>query len=98
MQGGIHPHFTGDFYSEVVPVIKAELPDMHIHGFTPLEVWQGAQTLGVPVRHFLTRLRDAGLGTLPGTAAEVLDDRVRHHLCPDKIRTAAMGRGDDHRP
>ena len=54
----------------------------------PLEVWQGAETLGVPVRQFLTRLRDAGLGTLPGTAAEVLDDRVRHHLCPDKVRTA----------
>ena len=88
LQGGIHPDFTGDFYSDVVESIKAELPDMHIHGFTPLEVWQGAETLGVPVRQFLTRLRDAGLGTLPGTAAEVLDDRVRHHLCPDKVRTA----------
>ncbi len=88
LQGGIHPDFTGDFYSDVVESIKAELPDIHIHGFTPLEVWQGAETLGVPVRQFLTRLRDAGLGTLPGTAAEVLDDRVRHHLCPDKVRTA----------
>ncbi len=88
LQGGIHPDFTGDFYSDVVESIKAELPEIHIHGFTPLEVWQGAETLGVPVRQFLTRLRDAGLGTLPGTAAEVLDDRVRHHLCPDKVRTA----------
>ncbi len=88
LQGGIHPEFTGDFYVTVVEAIKAQLPEMHIHGFTPLEVWQGAETLGVPVRDFLTRLRGAGLGTLPGTAAEILDDRVRRHLCPDKIRTA----------
>jgi FO synthase len=88
LQGGIHPGFTGDFYLEVVRALKDRLPDLHIHGFTPLEVWQGAETLGVTVREFLTRLRDTGLGTLPGTAAEILDDRVRAHLCPDKIRTA----------
>jgi len=88
LQGGIHPEFTGDFYVTVVESIKQYLPDMHIHGFTPLEVWQGAETLGVSVRDFLTRLRDAGLGTLPGTAAEILDDDVRRFLCPDKIRTS----------
>jgi 7,8-didemethyl-8-hydroxy-5-deazariboflavin synthase CofH subunit len=88
LQGGIHPDFTGNFYREVVEAIKAELPAMHIHGFTPLEVWQGAETLGIPVQQFLTELRDAGLGSLPGTAAEILDDRVRTHLCPDKIRTS----------
>jgi 7,8-didemethyl-8-hydroxy-5-deazariboflavin synthase CofH subunit len=88
LQGGIHPDFTGDFYLEVVEAIKARLPAMHIHGFTPLEVWQGAHTLGVPVRELLTRLQTAGLGSLPGTAAEILDDRVRSHLCPDKIRTS----------
>jgi FO synthase len=88
LQGGIHPDFTGDFYVGVLEAIKARLPEMHVHGFTPLEVWQGAHTLGVTVREFLTRLRDAGLGTLPGTAAEILDDRVREHLCPDKVRTA----------
>lgn len=88
LQGGIHPDFTGDFYLNVVEGIKAQLPDMHIHGFTPLEVWQGAHTLGVPVRQFLRRLADAGLGSLPGTAAEVLDDSVRAFLCPDKIRTS----------
>ena len=88
LQGGIHPEFTGEFYVTVVEAIKAALPDMHIHGFTPLEVWQGAETLGMPVRDFLLMLRDAGLGTLPGTAAEILDDRVRAHLCPDKIRTS----------
>lgn len=88
LQGGIHPDFTGDFYVSVVESIKDAVPDMHIHGFTPLEVWQGADTLGVSVRSFLRRLRDAGLGTLPGTAAEILDDNVRTYLCPDKIRTA----------
>ena len=88
LQGGIHPDFTGNFYREVVESIKREMPDMHIHGFTPLEVWQGAATLGITVRQFLTELRDAGLGTLPGTAAEILDDDVRAHLCPDKIRTS----------
>ncbi|CAN5287411.1 hypothetical protein BH18ACT5_BH18ACT5_18790 [soil metagenome] len=88
LQGGIHPQFTGDFYADVVAGIKERLPEMHIHGFTPLEIWQGAHTLGVSVRDFLTRLRDAGLGSLPGTAAEVLDDQVRLHLCPDKIRSA----------
>ncbi len=88
LQGGIHPDYTGDFYVEVVEGIKAVRPDIHIHGFTPLEVWQGAETLGVDLREYLLRLREAGLGTLPGTAAEILDDDVRTHLCPDKIRTA----------
>jgi FO synthase len=88
LQGGIHPDFTGNFYVDVVRSIKAELPDMHIHGFTPLEVWQGAHTLGISVKQFLQELKAAGLGTLPGTAAEILDDEVRTHLCPDKIRTS----------
>ena len=86
--GGIHPDFTGDFYASVLESIKAALPEMHVHAFTPLEVWQGAHTLGVPVRDYLERLKDSGLGSLPGTAAEILDDEVREHLCPDKIRTA----------
>ena len=88
LQGGIHPEFTGQFYVDVLQGIKEAVPAMHVHGFTPLEVWQGADTLGMPVREFLIMLRDAGLGTLPGTAAEILDDRVRDHLCPDKIRTS----------
>jgi 7,8-didemethyl-8-hydroxy-5-deazariboflavin synthase CofH subunit len=88
LQGGIHPEFTGDFYVSVVEAIKEAVPGMHVHGFTPLEVWQGAETLGTTVKEFLGRLQAAGLGTLPGTAAEILDDRVRRHLCPDKITTA----------
>ena len=88
LQGGIHPDFTGEFYVDLVTAIKAKLPDMHIHGYTPLEIWQGAETAGVTVRDLLVALKDAGLGTLPGTAAEILDDDVRLTLCPDKIRTS----------
>ena len=88
LQGGIHPEFTGEFYEATVAAVKEAAPGIHVHGFTPLEVWQGAETLGISVEQFLGRLRDAGLGTLPGTAAEILDDRIRRHLCPDKIRTA----------
>jgi len=87
MQGGIHPDYTGETYLALCRAIKAELPDMHIHAFSPLEVWQGAQTLGLPVGEFLAQLRDAGLGTLPGTAAEILDDSIRATLCADKIKT-----------
>jgi len=87
LQGGIHPDYTGETYLAICRRIKAVLPDMHLHGFTPLEVWQGAKTLGLPVERFLGELRDAGLGTLPGTAAEVLDDEVRAVICPDKIST-----------
>jgi FO synthase len=87
MQGGIHPSFTGDFYIELVEAVKAELPKLHIHAFSPLEVHQGAQTAGRSVAEQLRLLKAAGLGTLPGTAAEVLDDGIRRHLCPDKINT-----------
>ena len=92
LQGGIHPEFTGDFYVSVLEAIKEAVPGMHVHGFTPLEVWQGAETLGVTVAEFLERLQAAGLGTLPGTAAEILDDSVRRHLCPDKVTTAEWSR------
>ncbi|HEY1368934.1 MAG TPA: 5-amino-6-(D-ribitylamino)uracil--L-tyrosine 4-hydroxyphenyl transferase CofH, partial [Gaiellaceae bacterium] len=88
LQGGIHPAFTGAFYLDVVRVIRDALPEMHVHAFSPLEVWQGAATLGLPLGEYLSRLRDAGLGTLPGTAAEVLDDEVRAVICPDKVSTA----------
>jgi FO synthase len=87
MQGGIHPEYTGETYLNMCRAIKEVLPAMHIHAFSPLEVWQGAQTLGLSVHDFLVQLRDAGLSTLPGTAAEILDDEVRADLCPDKINT-----------
>jgi FO synthase len=88
MQGGIHPDFTGQFYLDVCAAIKAELPDLHVHAFSPLEIFQGAASLGVSVEEFVSRLRAAGLSSLPGTAAEVLDDEVRRIICPDKVTTA----------
>jgi FO synthase len=87
MQGGIEPSFTGQTYVDICRAVRQSAPGIHIHAFSPLEVHQGAATLGVPVGEFLATLKDEGLGTLPGTAAEVLDDEVRAVLCPDKIGT-----------
>jgi FO synthase len=87
MQGGINPRYTGDTYLELLRAVKDEVPRMHVHAFSPLEVAQGAATLGIPVRRYLEMLRDAGLGSLPGTAAEILDDEVRAFICPDKLNT-----------
>ena len=87
MQGGIHPDYSGNTYLEICRAVRDAVPGMHIHAFSPLEVYQGAETLGVTVREFLKQLHAAGLGTLPGTAAEILDDSVREVLCPDKLNT-----------
>jgi FO synthase len=88
LQGGIHPDYTGETYEAICRAIKEAVPGMHIHAFSPLEVTQGAATLNRPIGEFLAGLKDAGLGTLPGTAAEILDDEVRAIICPDKINTA----------
>jgi FO synthase len=87
LQGGIHPAFDGDYYLGVCAAVKEALPNLHIHAFSALEVWQGAATLELPVHEYLRRLRDVGLASLPGTAAEILDDEVRRLLCPDKVST-----------
>src|SRR5438067_85707 len=87
LQGGIHPAFTGDFYVDVCRAIKEVLPDLHVHAFSALEVWQGAATLELPLRDYLARLQAAGLASLPGTAAEILDDEIRALICPDKVTT-----------
>jgi FO synthase len=88
LQGGIRPGYTGETYLAVTRAVKDAVANMHVHAFSPLEVWHGATSLGLPLREFLSRLKDAGLGSLPGTAAEILDDEVRAVLCPDKINTA----------
>ncbi len=87
LQGGIHPSFDGDYYASVVRVIKDAVPDLHVHAFSALEIWQGAATLDVDLDSYLARLRDEGLASLPGTAAEILDDEIRAVICPDKINT-----------
>jgi len=88
MQGGIHPSYTGATYLSICRAVKKAAPGIHVHAFSPLEVFQGAKTLGVSIVDFLAELKGAGLGMLPGTAAEILDDEVRAVLCPDKINTA----------
>ncbi|MGH2450469.1 MAG: 5-amino-6-(D-ribitylamino)uracil--L-tyrosine 4-hydroxyphenyl transferase CofH, partial [Candidatus Limnocylindria bacterium] len=88
LQGGIHPAFTGETYADICRAVSEELPDLHVHAFSALEIWQGAATLGLPLADYLERLRDLGLASLPGTAAEILDDGVRRILCPDKVTTS----------
>ena len=88
LQGGIHPEYTGATYLAICHAIKEAVPGIHIHAFSPLEIWQGAKTLGRTVPDFLRELKAAGLSSLPGTAAEILDDEVRAVICPDKIKTS----------
>ncbi|MEG6510283.1 5-amino-6-(D-ribitylamino)uracil--L-tyrosine 4-hydroxyphenyl transferase CofH [Methyloligella sp. 2.7D] len=87
LQGGIHPDYTGETYLTILRTAKAAAPGIHVHAFSPLEVWQGARTLKLSLADYLGALKDEGLASLPGTAAEILDDEVRNQLCPDKITT-----------
>jgi FO synthase len=88
MQGGIHPKFTGETYLALCAAARAAAPGMHIHAFSPLEITHGARSLGLPLDVFLRDLKAAGLNSLPGTAAEILDDDVRAVICPDKLNTS----------
>jgi FO synthase len=87
LQGGIHPDFDGDYYLHVTEAVKSVAPQIHVHGFTALEVTEGARRLGEPLDSYLRRMMAAGLSTLPGTAAEILDDEVREIICKDKVNT-----------
>ena len=85
LQGGIHPHYDGYTYIDICKAIKERVPGIHIHAFSPLEVTHGASSLGLPIDEYLQKLKEAGLSTMPGTAAEILDDAVRENICPDKL-------------
>jgi FO synthase len=87
LQGGIHPDYDGNTYLDIVRAVRRAVPQMHVHAFSPLEISHGAATLGAKLPDYLERLGAAGLSTLPGTAAEILDDDVRAIICPDKLST-----------
>ncbi len=88
IQGGIHPKMPGTYYRDIVLAIKAELPDMHIHAFSPFEIWYGAAKTKMSYADFITDLKECGLGTMPGTAAEILDTEIRKQLTKDKLSAA----------
>ena len=87
IQGGIDPKLPTSFYADMVRAIKTRVPGMHVHAFSPMEIVSGATKAGVSVQEWLTELRDAGLDTIPGTAAEILDDDVRWVLTKGKLPT-----------
>ncbi|HEY6643710.1 5-amino-6-(D-ribitylamino)uracil--L-tyrosine 4-hydroxyphenyl transferase CofH [Povalibacter sp.] len=87
MQGGIHPSFTGQTYLDICRAAKQAEPRIHVHAFSPLEVAHGARTLNISIDEFLVELKRAGVDSLPGTAAEILDDDMRRELAPDKLTT-----------
>jgi len=89
MQGGIHPDLPGTAYFDIAAEVKRRCPDLHVHAFSPMEVMNGASRTGLPVREWLIRARDAGVDSLPGTAAEILDDDVRWVLTKGKLPAAA---------
>ncbi len=88
LQGGIHPEYTGETYLSIVRAVKQAQPQIHVHAFSPLEIMYGAETMGMSIRAYLKELKETGLDSLPGTAAEILDDEIRSIICPDKINTA----------
>ncbi len=88
IQGGLLPHAGLDFYQEIVEAIKSEFPEMHIHSFSPMEVYHAAHISGISIKEALLSLKKSGLDSMPGTAAEILSDRVREIVCPHKLKTA----------
>ena len=88
MQGGIHPDLPGTAYFDIAAEVKRRCPGMHVHAFSPMEVMNGVARTGLPLREWLVRAREAGVGSLPGTAAEILDDDVRWVLTKGKLPAA----------
>lgn len=89
MQGGLHPDLPPTYYRDLILAVKKQVPDMHVHAFSPFEVWFGAHKRKMPTREFLLELKDAGLGSMPGTAAEILDIEVRKKLTRNKLTAEA---------
>ena len=87
IQGGLHPDIKGDHYRNILKAIKAQVPDMHIHAFSPFEIWYGALKSRMSTKAFIQDLIDHGLGSMPGTAAEILDVEIRKQLTKDKLST-----------
>lgn len=89
MQGGLHPDLPPTYYRDLLRAVKRQVPRMHVHAFSPFEIWFGAHKRKMPIREFLLELKDAGLGSMPGTAAEILDVEVRRKLTRNKLTTEA---------
>ncbi len=87
IQGGLHPDIKGDHYRNILKAIKAQVPDIHIHAFSPFEIWYGARKSRMSTKEFIKDLMDHGLGSMPGTAAEILDVDIRKQLTKDKLST-----------
>jgi 7,8-didemethyl-8-hydroxy-5-deazariboflavin synthase CofH subunit len=88
IQGGLPRDLDGFFYRDLLRAIKTAIPEMHVHAFSPMEISYGVDKTGMPLRDYLQMLKDEGLGSIPGTAAEILDDRVRQRLSPNKLPVA----------
>ncbi len=88
IQGGLPRDLDGFFYRDILRAIKHAIPAMHVHAFSPMEVSYGMDKTGMPLRDYLQMMKDEGLGSIPGTAAEILDDRVRQQLSPNKLPVA----------
>jgi FO synthase subunit 2 len=88
IQGGLHPDVDAYYYQELLQKLRAELPDIYIHAFSPMEILYGAEQAGISIKEELKMLKEAGLDSIPGNAAEILNDDIRRVLCPTKMDTA----------
>jgi len=86
IQGGLPRNLKGSFYRDILRALKSEFPSLHLHAFSPMEILYGIEKTRLPLREYLSRLKEEGLGSIPGTAAEILDDEVRSLLSPNKLR------------
>lgn len=88
IQGGLPKDFDGFYYRDLLRALKSELPGLHVHAYSPMEIAYGVERTRMPLREYLVMLKSEGLGSIPGTAAEILDDEVRRRLSPNKLKVA----------